>query len=46
MLIKIYPNEMYHVHEEIYNDFRKRGGYDQQDNDEAENVGMIDALCH
>ena len=37
---------MHHVHEEIYNDFRKRGGFDQQCNEEVENVGIIDALCH
>lgn len=37
---------MYHVHEEIYNDFRKRGGFDQQEDEEVENVGIIDALCH
>ena len=26
MLTKIYPGEMYHVHEEIYNDLRQKGG--------------------
>jgi len=46
MLEKIYPVEMYHVHEEIYNDFRKRGGFEQKDNEEVENVGIIDAFCH
>ena len=46
ILIKIYPSEMYHVHEEIYNDFRKRGGFDQKDSEELENVGIIDSLCH
>lgn len=37
---------MYHIHEEIYNDFRKRGGYDVQDSKEGESVGILDALCH
>lgn len=37
---------MYHVHEEIYNDFRKRGGFDQEANEESDTVGIIDALCH
>ena len=27
MITKIYPNEMYHIHEEIYNDLRQRGGF-------------------
>lgn len=33
ILEKIYPREMYHVHEEIYNDFRKRGGFESTGND-------------
>jgi len=37
---------MHHVHEEIYNDFRKRGGFESNGNDEAEAVGIIDVLCH
>lgn len=28
ILQKLYPGEMYHIHEEIYNDLRKRGGFD------------------
>ena len=44
MLTKIYPSEMYHVHEEIYNDLRKRAG--KYGDEKSETVGIIDALCH
>jgi len=38
---------MYHVHEEIYNDFRTRGGFDdKKDNEETESAGFIASLCH
>ena len=48
ILEKIYPSEMYHVHQEIYVDLRKRGGFEGQaiNQEDSEVVGFSDSLCH
>jgi hypothetical protein len=44
MLTKIYPGEMYHVHEEIYNDFRQKSG--KQGDEKAKVISIQTALFH
>jgi hypothetical protein len=40
----IYPSELYQVHEEIYDDYRSKGG--KKEGEKAETVGLWQAFTH